>query len=118
MTVPTSTYEAYNSIFQLFRAVWGVQKVDLPDVKIDSKTLSNGEPWSRFRVNYFEDGQRTLAGNDGKSRFGRSGEVVIELFFPLGRGVKAAYDVADTVRNAYEGKRTAKGVWFRDCRVI
>ena len=63
-------------------------------------------------------GQRTLAGQDGKSRHESLGNVVIETYTPAGKGLAAAYELADIVLDAFRGKRTPSDVWFRNVRMI
>jgi hypothetical protein len=114
---PETIAQAMTEITALFINVWGTRPCDYPNVAFKIKDVSEKEAWARFRLQHNEGGQRTLAGNDGKSRHGRKGNVIVEVHSPIGTGVKDAYALAESVKNAFEGKRTASGVWFRNVRI-
>ena len=53
----------------------------------------------------------------GTSRYRRDGDVTIQCFHPVGKGLSAAYDDAKVFVDAFEGKSAPGGIWFRNVRV-
>ena len=60
------------------------------------------EPWVRLTVLHFDSEQETL-GRVGNRQFLRSGSVVVQVFVPYGMGVHRAQQIAQEVRDLYEG---------------
>ena len=99
-----------------FRTVWAPRKCDYPNTAFDIKNVSKDESWARFRIQTNFGNNGSLANVLGKQRFVRDGNVIIQLFFPLNKGVINPYDITETVVKAYQGKRTDSDVWFRNVR--
>lgn len=114
----TDHYQAADEILELFNAPWGAlgHVIEVPNMRFDPPAET--AIWARWTLIHADGGQNTLAGAEGRSRFGKSGAVMIEVFTPLGGGLKVAYDAAQVAVNAYEGKRTASDVWFRNVRIV
>jgi hypothetical protein len=112
-----SVSAAADEIEALFTAAWAsAGPVDYPNTAFTRPAA--GSVWARLIIEHNAGSQRTLGGSNGRPRFGKVGVVAVEIFTPLGRGVKAGYDYAETVLNAYEGKRTSSDVWFRNAHII
>lgn len=116
----TDHFQAADEIAELFRVAAAAQSpawlVAWPNMDFQ-KPAPSVAVWARWTLTHTDGQQRTLAGPDGLSRHSKSGIVSVELFTPLGKGVKAAYDAAQIVLGAYEGKRTPSDVWFRNARI-
>lgn len=114
----TDHYQAADEMVDLFRVPWVAlgRVVQWPNQALDAKP-SETATWARWTLIHADGGQNTLAGAVGRSRFGKSGAVMVEIFTPLGTGTKVAYDAAQVALNAYEGKRTSSDVWFRNVRI-
>lgn len=76
------------------------------------------KPWARYQLKENLANQATLA-PVGSRRFDRLGLILIQVFAPIskGGGVVLADQLAEIARSAYEGKGTASGIWFLNCRV-
>jgi hypothetical protein len=113
-------YEAADEMADKFRlAVEALPEpwpVEWPNLASFTKP-GTGATWARWTLIHADGGQNTLAGVQGRKRFGKSGAVMVEVFTPLGGGLKVAYDAAQVALNAYEGKRTPSDVWFRNVRI-
>lgn len=114
----TDHYLAVDEISDLFRvaaadAGW---PVEWPNFRFDKP--SDRATWARWGITYSDGGNRTLPGVLGRPRFGKSGIVTVEVFTPLGIALKDSYVAAQVAVKAYEGKRTASDVWFRDVRIV
>lgn len=73
-------------------------------------------PWARVTVQHAGGGQHSL-GETGARRFERTGIASVQVFTPLGKGVTLGHRLTKIALDAFEGKSTPGGVWFRDCRV-
>lgn len=113
----TDHYQAADEMLDLFRVPWVAlgHTIEVPNVRFDKPGV--GATWARWTLIHADGRQRTLAGTTGLSRFEKSGAIELVLFTPLGAGLKVAYDAAQVAVNAYEGKRTASDVWFRNVRI-
>ena len=61
------------------------------------------EPWVRLSVRHFDAEQETM-GAAGNRQFLRSGSVIVQVFVPYGLGVTRAQQIAQQVRDLYEGE--------------
>lgn len=82
--------------------------------KLDPKPV--GAAWARCTVQHQLGVQRTL-GETGTRRFGRAGLVTVQLFVPVAVGLTLADRLSKIAADAFEGKSTVDGVWFRNTSV-
>jgi hypothetical protein len=110
--------DAADAIADCVLAVWGSKPLAVPNVAFDEKDLdASTDLWARLRIVHADGNQSTLVANEGHKRFERTGTVFVQMFSPRGKGLKGAYDEAETMLSAFEGKRTPNDVWFRRCRI-
>lgn len=116
--------DAVADMFNLFRDIWKDEydnplPVEVPGMDFDTADLTPVEVWARWRCDHSaEQGQASLAGGNGKRKWQRDGLISIELNTPPNSGVTQAYELAEVVLKAYQGKRTAGDAWFRNVRVV
>lgn len=91
--------------------------VDLPNKDFDAPT-DTGTVWARMRFQHTGNGQGSLSNAGGQRRWQGDGFCTINMHFPLGGGVREAYEQADAVAALFRGKRTPSDVWFRNVSVI
>jgi len=118
--------DARDEIHTLFKTAWdaGVETTGKTVLYADSKTEvpltndvdSNPDLWARIQVQHTGANQGTL-GATGNRCFNRFGIVTVQVFTPLGTGLSIADNVYTIVVNAYEGKATPGGVWFRNVQL-
>lgn len=116
--------EARDEIHTLFKTAWdaGAETGCQPVLYADSKTTvpktvdtdSNPDVWARITVQHTGGNQATLGGNRCFNRFG---VVTVQVFTPIGTGLSIGDNVYKIVVDAYEGKTTPGGVWFRNVAV-
>jgi len=110
--------EAITEILALFKTVWDTTghgaRVKYDNVGKSSLPPSGTDPWARVALRHTTAGQASLSGSLGTQRFERKGVLAIQIFEPSGKGLSGATDLPKIVQDAYEGVRTANGVWFRD----
>lgn len=123
------TYDAArDEILGMFQTAWAANapavaggtapKVEWPGVDSGSPPKSN-EPWARIVVRHTADPRHTLA-PAGLRRFQRAGLVTVSIFAPFtkGGGFTLAEQLAIIARDAYEGRGTPSGIWFRNARIV
>lgn len=75
------------------------------------------KPWTRVTIRHNRGEQETLVNSLGNRLFLRDGLITIQIFTPRGAGLTKAYELAKVAADAFEGKATPKGVWFRSVRL-
>lgn len=106
-------YEATEQvIYERFQALWPTLQPTVPytfENQGELNSHSKDKPWVRLTVLQGNSSQVEM-GN--KRRWRRPGVVEIQIFLPTGDGTGMATELADTVRDIYEGS-TISGVLFR-----
>lgn len=76
------------------------------------------KPWARITVRHATSRQVTF-GPPGSRRFLRPGLVTVQVFTPIsaGGGLSLAEKLGIIARDAFEGRGTASGIWFRNARL-
>ena len=126
MSLPTFE-SARDEILGLFRAHWVAQtpalnggqpiRVEWPGVDAGGPPPAD-KPWARIALRHTTSRQSTF-GPAGGRRFTRPGLVTVQIFAPLsaGQGLSLAEKCAIIARDAFEGRGTASGIWFRNARI-
>lgn len=73
--------------------------------------------WARVSIRHNRGEQETLAGPIGNRMFFRDGLITVEVYTPQGDGLSKADELAKICADAFEGKSTPNGVWFRRVRI-
>lgn len=82
----------------------------------DAEVPSGQDAWGRATLQHTDGGQGSLAGDSGKVRWTRVGILTVQVFVPSGEGLSQETSVSKIVMDAFEGKKSARGVWFRRVR--
>lgn len=121
--------QARDEMFALLRVAWGagaaavVGGAYIPVMiwqgQEPSKAPDQGKAYGRATVLHASGSQRSLADETGAKRWDRRGVVMVQCFGPLsgGKGLTIADGLANIALNAYEGKSSPGGAWFRNCRL-
>lgn len=126
MSLPTFD-SARDEILGLFHTYWTAQTPALNDSApvrvewpgVDSQTPPEAsKPWARIVVRHTTSKQATF-GTVGHRRFLRPGLVTVQVFTPLtnGGGLLLAEKLGIIARDAFEGRSTDSGIWFRNARL-
>lgn len=112
--------EAYDDVMKIITDAWKAANPsyvlvydDLGEPQVPKTEL----PWARVSMRHNRGEQDTLAGPMGNRLFIRDGSVIVQVFTPLGEGLTRAYSLGKVAADAFEGKATPKGVWFRSVRL-
>ena len=93
-----------------FKAQWGSgTDISWPDDKFNPP---NGESWVSFTMLIF-DGYQASIGSPGNNRQRRTGQVVIQVFQPQGKGSTEARQLADDAVDIFVNQNVS-GVIFRN----
>lgn len=126
MTLPTFG-SARDEILGLFHTYWTAQTPAINDgkpVHVEWPGVDSGSPppaseaWARIVLRHAASRQLTLA-PAGQRRFLRPGLITVQVFTPLsaGNGLSFAEKLGIIARDAFEGRSTDSGIWFRNARL-
>lgn len=124
MSLPTYT-SAIDEILQLFKAAWeagtpalyggSVVRVEWPHTPKPTPPATT-EALARINVRHTATPSQTLA-HTGDRLFERTGLITVQVLSPVNRGANLAHQLAVIARDAFEGKGTNSGIWFRNVRI-
>ncbi len=126
MSLPNFT-TARDEILGLFKAAWdaGTPPINGGEVvEVRWPGVDAGDPppadkaWARIMVRHGTSRQSTF-GPTGGRRFTRPGLITVQVFAPNsgGNGLSFAEKLGIIARDAFEGRGTASGIWFRNARI-
>ena len=78
---------------------------------------TNDEPFFQVFLRHRTGGQAGFPSATGAAMYRREGDITIQCFHPIGRGLSSAYADAKVFSDAFEGKSTSGGIWFRNVRI-
>jgi hypothetical protein len=67
-------------------------------------------------VQHANSAQATLADESSKKVFTRNGVLTVQIFTVYGIGLTKSDALVKIVQDAFEGKATLNGIWFRNVR--
>ncbi len=112
--------QARNEVVTLVKTAWDagagtpIPLMIYPD--LDRKHPDTGA-WGRMNMQHAPvAGEATLAGGLGTQTFTRLGVVIVQIFDDAGKGYSRLDVLTKVMEDAFEGKSTPGGVWFRNVR--
>lgn len=111
------TYEQANDdMLKMITDAWAVtgNKIYFESVQDDRET--DTLPFCKVWVRHSFSSQRSLGGQ-GSRIFERRGFVRIEVYSRITNGLQESYQLAKVASDAYEGRSSDNGVWFRRVRI-
>ena len=117
--------QAKDEIYTQLNGYWNLQvplsyltPVKIYWMGIDYQTPPDAsQPWARVTLQHNYSNQTTFA-QEGTRRFTRTGLLIVQLFVPLAsKNVTLCEKLGIIARDAFEGKATAGGVWFRNANL-
>jgi hypothetical protein len=120
--------QARDELYEMFRAAWAANSgavVQGSAPPVIYQGVSKDTPpamevsYARASVKHFTGTQGSLGGT-GNRRFNRTGAVFIQTFAPLGIGnpLTIAVRLGRIALEAFEGRSSPGGIWFRGCRLM
>lgn len=114
--MPTSTV-ARDEMLTMFKDAWDASAFSAAPVLYWDVTSDDDLPtddvWARITVRH-EVGENDAIGN---RLFLRQGTVTVQLFTRFGTGLTNADLASKVVLDAFQGKASPSGVWFRNARM-
>ena len=116
---------AVDEILTMFKDAWdagsppygpgGGAPVDVryPNVDVGVEP-DQRHPWARVVLQHVTGEQYSL-GIPGSRLWEHVGLLAIQIYVPVGRGLATAHQLAMIAKNAFEGRSSPSGVWFRNC---
>lgn len=109
---------ARDEISDAFTDAWRLANPTFPIVYEDAPAPSRSAlPWARLTIRHNRGEQEAMANPLGNRLFFRDGVVTVQIFTPAGEGLTRSYDLAKVAADAFEGRATPGGVWFRSVRI-
>ena len=124
-----TTYEqALADMFGLFNTAWTAGTTAIvgyvPPVRwpgIEQPTAPDRSKfWARVSQKTSNETQSTLRNGDNGQRYTNRGTLYVQIFCPvsLSGSLKNGRKLAELARDAYRGKHSVNGVWFRNARIL
>lgn len=109
--------QARDEIYTLGHTAWSAAN-DYPLLFEDlpGDPPKTATPWARLSLRHESGRQETLSNPLGNKLFERRGVLIVQVFAVRGKGLQSADRLAKVFMDAYEGKSTPGGVWFRNAR--
>lgn len=109
--------EATNEIFTLFQDAWKLTSypVVYPNVQPKIDPRKGSTPWARIHLQHISSDLAGL-GSDTAKRYEETGIITVQTFTKAGKGLTHGQEIAKIVIDAFKGRKTPGGVWFRNVR--
>jgi len=123
----TATYtEAVDAINGAFYEAWQAEAASIvgsvPEIRwqgVEADKPPQNVFWCRVSIQTVYEEQTTLSNDNGTKRYRTGGLVFVQIFCPTAdaQAMDKGRKLAIVARNAFRGKQTANGVWFRNARI-
>jgi hypothetical protein len=106
--------EARDAMLAVFKAAWDPKPAHYVDVT-GSVPPTDPVVWARVKIKHVDGRQGSLTGGLGTTIYDRLGFVWIQVFAPVGDGMKLGYAASQSLVNAYQAERGS--IWYRNVRM-
>lgn len=108
--------EATDAILGIFKTAWDTTgEVAIYENRKKDKPPTD-DPYCRVFIRHTAGNQGTLSSATGSVLYNREGQVIMQVFVPIGKGLQKAYELCRVLSDAYEGSSSG-GVWFRNVQL-
>lgn len=83
---------------------------------VDADRETDDTAWLISTIRHVTGRQQTLGGVGGRA-FQRTGIIFLQIYTRVGKGLQESYQLAKVLVDAFEGKSSPNGVWFRNVRI-
>ena len=108
--------QANDDMMKMINDAWSVTGHKIFFESVVDEREQETLPFLRVFVRHAGGGQRTLGGVDSRM-FERRGFLRFEVYARITNGLQESYQLAKVVADAYEGRSSDNGVWFRRVRI-
>jgi len=124
----TDYEQAINDIFGLFNTAWTagstaivgyVPEVRWPGVEV-ATAPDRSKFWARVSQKTINETQSTLRNGSSGQRYTNSGVCYVQIFCPVSvsGSISKGRKLAEVARDAFRGKHSVNGVWFRNAKIV
>lgn len=111
------TYEeAVDQMFDLLKEAWAPTGYAAFYDDVAQERMGTDAPFIRAFIRHSSGGLQAF-GSTEKQSFERMGYLMVQIYTPVAKGLSESYRLAKIVSDAFEGKSTPEGVWFRRGRI-
>jgi hypothetical protein len=108
--------QANDEILKMINDAWSITGYKIFFESVQDERETDTLPFCKLWVRHAFSNQRTLGGQ-GARLFERRGFVRIEVYSRITNGLQESYQLAKVASDAYEGRSSDNGVWFRRVRI-
>lgn len=108
--------QATDDIQKMLTDAWGTTGYKIYYEGVVEERADNMSPFCRVFLRHVSGRQATLGGV-GHRTFERNGFLTVQIFTPVGKGLLESHRLAKVVGDAFEGRSSGNGVWFRNVRI-
>lgn len=83
---------------------------------VEAERQTDDEAWAISTIRHIGGSQENLGGVGFRS-FSRSGQIFVQIFTRIGKGLQESYQLAKVIADGFEGKSSDNGIWFRNIRI-
>lgn len=108
--------QARDEMMAVFHAAWDTTGHDVFYTDQGGPGPSDRDPWARVLVQHNIGFEASLRGAEQTRKYRREGLITVQLFTPAGDSLSSADTLGKLILDAFEGKKTPGGAWFRNAR--
>ena len=120
--------QAIADMFGLFNTAWQarttaivgyVPEVRWPGIEVPTAP-DRSKFWARVSQKTSSETQSTLRNGDNGRRYTNQGTIYVQIFCPVSESgsMTKGRKLGEIARDAFRGKQSVNGIWFRDARIL
>lgn len=111
------TYEeAIDDMQKMVLDAWGPTGHEIFWESVEADRETDDTAWAISNIRHVSGRQENLGGIGNRS-FLRTGIIFLQIFTRVGNGLQESYQLAKVMADAFEGRSSPNGVWFRNVRI-
>lgn len=118
MAVTATQEVASDEMLAMFKTAWDTTSLIAVYENVRGATPTAQAAWARPIIRHDPKGSQSLTGALNKIKYERHGRMVVSIFIPNGNGLSLGRSLGKIVADAFEGKKSDSGVWFRNIRIV
>jgi hypothetical protein len=108
---------ARDEMLTIVNQAWAPTGLTMVWDDLESNIPVNEDSWARTTLSHTQGFQATLSNDLGSRKFRRLGLLIVQIFTPSSNGLSLSDNYSKLIIDAFEGKRTLNGIWFKDVRL-
>lgn len=113
----TLTYkQATDDMYTMIKTAWDTTGHEMFYESVRDQREDDNTAWASSVIRHALGFQATLGGPSYRT-FERQGVVIVSIYAPVGKGLQDSYALAKVIADAFEGKASPNGVWFKNITI-